>query len=353
MNSCHLLMKFIILQLALYLAACNRDPEVKCNKFNQLNTNINLTKIAFGSCSKESKNQPILDSIIKDSSDLFIYLGDNIYGDTRDMSVLKAKYNKLGCKPEFQHLYESCQVIATWDDHDYGENDAGANYPMKEASKEIFLNFWEEPLNSSRRNHKGIYHSYYYGDAAHRVQIILLDCRTFRSDLLGGSINGYAEDFDSTKTMLGDEQWKWLENELQQPAIFRIIASSTQFSRTHVGYEAWANMPLQIEQMKNLIKSTHANGVVFISGDIHLAELSKRVNENAYPIYDITSSGITQLEDSNPNNDNRIGTFYKSFNYGMIDFDWNTSDPKIILQAKNIYGDAVISKTIPLSEISF
>ncbi|MEI6312596.1 MAG: alkaline phosphatase D family protein [Bacteroidota bacterium] len=349
-------MRTSILLLILFInclsfSACQIDPEIVCPRVAFAEPTGPIQKICFGSCGKETKEQPILNTIVNDKPDLFIYLGDNIYGDTKDMSVLKAKYNKLGCKTEFQNLFASCRVLATWDDHDYGQNDAGMNYPMKNESKEIFLDFWKEPIISDRRNHEGIYTSHYYGDDAHKVQIILLDCRTFRSDLKS-DINGYAEDFDSNSTMLGTAQWQWLEEELQKPAVFRIICSSTQFARTHIGYEAWANMPLQVEKMKNLISSTHANGVVFISGDIHLAELSKLDNAGSYPIYDMTSSGLTQLEKSNPTNGNRIGDLYDSYNYGILEFDWTNSDPSITLGAKDIQGNIVIQKKILLSEIS-
>jgi len=82
-------------------------------------------KIAFGSCSHQNKSQSILNLVCNRNPDVFIYLGDNIYGDTRNMSVLKAKYDKLAANPEFQRLQQTTDILATWDDHDYGENDAG------------------------------------------------------------------------------------------------------------------------------------------------------------------------------------------------------------------------------------
>jgi alkaline phosphatase D len=54
------------------------------------------TKIAFGSCAKQDKPQPILRKVVEHQPQLLIYLGDNIYGDTRDMNVLRAKYEMLG-----------------------------------------------------------------------------------------------------------------------------------------------------------------------------------------------------------------------------------------------------------------
>jgi hypothetical protein len=88
-------------------------------------------------------------------------LGDNIYGDTNDMDILHKKYQQLGTKESYKHLIENTEVLATWDDHDYGQNDAGKHYPHKVESKEIFLEFFKEPKNSERYKHKGIYHSVY------------------------------------------------------------------------------------------------------------------------------------------------------------------------------------------------
>jgi alkaline phosphatase D len=86
---------------------------------------------------------------------VFIFLGDNVYGDTRDPSVLRAKYAKLQDKPEFQRLCAQVPILATWDDHDYGENDAGRDYPMKEESRGIFCDFWGGAAELGSANSRG------------------------------------------------------------------------------------------------------------------------------------------------------------------------------------------------------
>jgi alkaline phosphatase D len=63
----------------------------------------------------------------------------------------------------------------------------------------------------------------------------------------------------------------------------RLIGSSTQFSISYNGYEAWANVPHERQRMLDLIKTTKANGVLFMSGDVHYAEISKIANPGAYP----------------------------------------------------------------------
>ncbi len=335
------------------LSSCKTDSVILCNRPQHTEPQGNISKIAFGSCASQNKEQPILNAIAAKKNDLFVYLGDNIYGDTQDMNVLLTKYGKLSCKPEFQNLLNSCKVIATWDDHDYGVNDGGVEYPKKEESKNIFLDFWNEPKVSERRNHAGIYTSYYYGDSAHRVQIILMDLRTFRTHLITDSAGNYIPNADASATMLGAEQWAWLQNELLQPAQLRIIGSSTQFGRSLDGYEAWENFPLEQQKMFQTIRDAHASGVVFISGDVHLGELSKRVEPNLYPIYDLTSSGITQLEGSDVPNTYRVGNVNLDYNVGTIEIDWSQTDPEIFFKIYGVNGNEMYNYSIHLSEIHF
>ncbi|MEC9188061.1 MAG: alkaline phosphatase family protein, partial [Planctomycetota bacterium] len=103
------------------------------------------SRIAFGSCGHQSKPMPILRQAVEKNPDLFIYLGDNIYGDTKDMKVLAAKYELLNRRPEFQTLRSRVPILSIWDDHDYGWNDAGKEYEFKEESKAIFMDFWRVP----------------------------------------------------------------------------------------------------------------------------------------------------------------------------------------------------------------
>lgn len=317
-----------------------------------------IQKIAFGSCSHEDKKQPLLSLAAKESPDLFIYLGDNIYGDTEDMAELMTKYIKLGNKPEFQELNDSTTVLATWDDHDYGENDAGRHYPMKAESKEIFLEFWKEPAESERRNHEGIYHSLMYGPADTAVQVILLDTRTFRDNLTfledkSKYKNDYQPCLTPDSTMLGAEQWTWLEEQLKKPARLRIIASSNQFSHEYNGWESWTNLPYEQQKMLDLIKSTKANGVIFLSGDVHWGELSKMQVDGLYPIYDVTSSGITQTWDEPEPNKNRIGKIVMDNNYGLIEINWNTPDPELSISIKDKKGKRRVSHLLKLGELQF
>jgi len=323
-----------------------------------------ISRIAFGSCAQQDKAQPILDTVLRHNPDVFVYLGDNIYGDTKDMKVLGDKYAKLAAKPEFQRLKKGTRVLATWDDHDFGWNDAGRHYPFKKESKEIFLNFWEEPANSPRRSHEGIYTSYIFEGNGRRVQLILLDNRTFRDDLrtYRGEFHSdnqffYPLDYHphqtSDSTLLGAAQWQWLEAELRKPADVRIIGSGSQFGISYNGYEAWANFPHEQQRMLDLIKKTRANGVLFITGDVHYAEISELRDKDLYPIYDITSSGITSTWHFATPNKNRIEGPVMENHFGLLSIDWSKPDPVIKMEIYDNRNNQRIEHSVRLSEISF
>ncbi len=317
-----------------------------------------ITRIAFGSCSTQDEPQPILRTVIDWDPQLFIYLGDNIYGDTRDMQLLQAKYNKLGQRSEFRSLRAAMPAIATWDDHDYGENDAGKEYPFKEQSKELFLNFWNEPRDSPRRQHPGIYTSYRFGEpgSGQSLQVILLDTRSFRDPPLRAPFkswkNDYLPDTDPQKTLLGQQQWAWLKARLQEPADLRIIGSSIQFGHEYNGWESWTNFPRELIRMVDLIRETRAEGVVFISGDVHWGELSRLQVPGGYPLYDLTASGLNRDWEYVEPNGNRIGEACMDFHFGMININWGGS-PTVQLRVHDMTGRARVRKTVRLNELRF
>src|SRR5262249_30060876 len=147
---------------------------------------------------------------------------------TDDMEVMKRKYQKQASVPGFRQLRQSTRLLATWDDHDYGRDDAGSEYPKKVESQQLFLDHLGVPADSPRRRQEGVYSAEIFGPPGQRVQIILLDTRYFRSPLkkldpLSTKIGTYAPNDASDATMLGETQWKWLEEQLKQPAEIRLI----------------------------------------------------------------------------------------------------------------------------------
>lgn len=331
-----------------------------------------LTRIGFGSCAESSKPQPIWEAIHERQFDLFVFLGDNIYADTRDMSVMRAKYAELASQPGFARLRSQTPVAAIWDDHDFGENDAGGDYPFKDESRRIFLDFWNEPAGSPRRNRDGVYASYLFGPPGECVQLILPDLRYNRTPLVTADLGGadfetwararlakglevpgpHARNPDRNATMLGERQWQWLARQFEVPAELRLFGSSLQVLADFTGWESWVGFARDRERLIDLIRRENASGVVFLSGDIHYAELSKLDVNVPYTLWDITSSGLTEEWRVPTPNANRASEVVADANFGFIDIDWRGPSTRLTLGIVDAKGKTRMSWDIPLSSLA-
>lgn len=331
-----------------------------------------LQRIAFGSCAKQDQPQPIWNAVLDARPQLFLFLGDNIYGDTEDMALLKRKWDLLGAQPGYQRLRAACPILATWDDHDMGKNDAGADYPRRRESQGIFLDFFGVPANSPRRQREGVYHAESFGEPGRRVRVILLDARYFRAPLQRGYQTGepgegrrgrYLPTEDPAATVLGEAQWRWLEEQLREPAELRLLCSGAQIIPDEHGWETWGNFPRERARLFRLIRDTRAGGVVLLSGDRHFAEmtrLSPGPDGPRYPLYEITSSSLNRPSGNmtkagtrfaNELNSFRVGLAYFETNFGMIEIDWAAPDPVVRLQVRDEQGGVVLQRRVALSEI--
>jgi alkaline phosphatase D len=317
-----------------------------------------LTRIAFGSCAHQEKPQPIWEAVLGYRPELFIFAGDNVYGDVSSgaMTELRAAYARAGAIEGHAKLREAVPVLATWDDHDYGRNDGGADFPHKAAAKQLFLEFWQVPQDDPRRAREGIHSAAILGPEGRRVQVVLLDTRSFRSPLRRKpeAVPGtgpYLPDADPAKTMLGEAQWRWLEEQLARPAELRLIVSSVQVMAEGHEWERWGNLPLERDRLFDLIASTGANGVVFLSGDRHAGALYRRTEGVAYPLHEITSSGMNMLRPDQPEPDPpRLGELYGGENFGAIDIDWQAGE--VTLSVRAMDGEPVREVSFSLAELT-
>ena len=316
-----------------------------------------ISRIAFGSCLDQVPPQRVWEEVLRSNPDIFIFLGDNIYSDTEDMAVLRENYNRLSAIPNFQKLRESpVEILATWDNHDYGGLNSG--YPYREASEKIFLDFFEEPPDSNRRKRPGVYDSYMFGKPGRRVQIILLDVRYFKSDVIAthrSIYHGRKKEWLKKSTMLGEDQWKWLKRQLKKPADIRIIGSGSQFiSENDVDVQSglWSLMPHERKRLFDLFKRTNAEGIVLISGDRHFSEISRLDDAIDYPLYEFTSSGLSDRKIVTPNGHNiyRVGDLFSGpGHFGLITIDWKLKNPSISFEIRDKNSQTALHHKIFLS----
>lgn len=306
-----------------------------------------LTTMAFGSCNREDLPQPLWEPIVQNKPQVWVWLGDNMYGDSDTMAVLQRKYNMVLQEPGYQQLQKQAEVIGVWDDHDYGKNDAGKEYKMKAESAQLFWDFIGEPAGSPRRKQEGIYSAHTYGPMGKQVKVILLDSRYHRDSL--ARINRVYQ-VNHTGDILGEEQWRWLEQELRNSkADINIIGNGIQVLPEEQVYEKWANFPAARKRLLGLIAASGARGVILLSGDRHIAEISRTsLPGMSYPLYEITSSGLTHVY-SGPAiepNKYRVGNLIKQLNFGVLNFNWGEKSVEVEMLIKGEDDKMLLKETV-------
>ena len=326
-----------------------------------------LTRIAFGSCADEELPQPIWRAIAAADPDLFLFIGDNIYADrVNDVPVspttpamIREAYETLAGNPDFSAFRSEVPILAAWDDHDYGLNDGGREFSLKQESKKLMLDFFGVAANAPVRQHDGLYYAATFGPEGRRVQIIKLDTRWFRSALKPTDEWGVVgkERFVPTdapdQAMLGEAQWVWLEEKLNEPAELRLLVSSIQVVSVGHGFERWGNMPTEMARLLDLFRETAVENLVMLSGDRHSGGLYRLEREAAYPLHEITSSSINVAFDyytPSPEDDPpALGEMFKPENFGLITVDWEKAT--LALDLNDMNGATVRSVTLSLDDL--
>lgn len=322
-------------------------------------------RIAFGSCYRQGQPAPAFATLARLGPDMFVMLGDNVYADTNNPQEIRACWEALAAQPDFARLREVSTFLATWDDHDYGRNDAGVEFEAKVDSQTCFLDFLGVPKVDPRREREGVYHAEVFGEPGRRVQVILLDTRFHRSPLEkfrgvrpSDRTGIYGPTGDAGATVLGDAQWQWLKAQLSEPAELRLIATSIQMFSDQHGWETWGNFPRERKRLLKLIAETQAEGVVFLSGDRHSAEFSVQPavhdGHNArYPLYDLTSSSLNNPRRSrSERNPWRLGDQVFQPNFGSIEVDWGIDPPNLTFRIHAADGEVRLRHDTTLSDLS-
>ena len=269
-------------------------------------------KIGIGSCLDQDFPQPIWQPIEEENLDYFIFLGDNVYGDSifENLYKMKRAYSKQ--KKLLPDFLDQTDIFAIWDDHDYGKNDGGSDYKYKKLAENLFLDFWNVPINDVRRSREGIYFSENKVFFNKKYKLIFLDTRYFRSQLKGKK-GSYQKNNDESATILGKEQWTWLEKELDSNFDYLFIFSSIQIIPEDHGFEKWSNFPNDRTKLLKILEKYKDRTILF-SGDRHRSGIYKRNG-----IVEITSSSMNKPGSSFFETDKYlIGETYPQENYSVL-----------------------------------
>lgn len=349
----NLILLFCLLLLASSCQSKKALPQKIAEK--TIDRDKSITTLAFGSCNKHDLDQPLWKEIAKQDPDVWIWLGDIVYADTENMREMQSYYRAQKARTDYQDfLADGCDVIGIWDDHDYGVNDGGKEYPYREESRDLLFEFLDVPEDHPQRKREGAYTSWEYGKGNEKVKVILLDARYFRDKLKPNRSTKHRYKKNEEGDILGEEQWAWLENELKNSdAAVHIVAGGIQMISAEHYFEKWSNFPKARKRLFELFGSTNPAGLVLLSGDRHAGELSKmQVDGLDQPLYELTTSGLTHFwnfkEDKEPNK-YRIGHRVGDYNYGLLEIEWKAKGPKIQLELRGLEDRPYFEESIQFS----
>jgi alkaline phosphatase D len=319
-----------------------------------------ITRFAFGSCVNENRDMKFWDVIAAQKPQAFLLIGDNVYGDTGNFSdagipTLTQSYKKLSSRQEFDRFRRDVPMMTTWDDHDYGANDAGGTFAFKERAEQIYESYWGS--SDEVKSRPGVYESRIVGPEGKRVQFIILDTRFFRSDLArlpyrdpGPSLGWYIPSNDPKATILGDAQWQWLAQELEKPADLRFIVSSIQLITSAHGFESWYNFPKERERFYGLLAAKGVNNAVLLTGDRHSGGFYKTSAPGVTkPLWEFTSTSLNFAFGKGDGGDRepdptRTGGFWGIPNFGQIDIDW--AEKKVTMSLRKDDGSVIETQVV-------
>lgn len=293
----------------------------------------------------------IFETMAKEKSAFMLWLGDEWY--TREVDYYsewglwyRASHDRA--IPVLQNFWKAMPQFAIWDDHDYGPNDIGKNYILKETSRDIWKKYWCNP--SYGENGQGTYTMTSWGDA----DVFMTDDRWWRNaDLFKDSLNGQP---NPNKKMLGEQQMEWLKNSLLfSQATFKIIAIGSQVLNPVSPYERWVDYSVEYKEMMDFIRDNKINGVLFLTGDRHHSEIIKVDRPGTYPLFDITVSPLTSgthtFGGAEKNNPYRVLGIDEKQNYAKFSFSGKRNERRLMVEFFGVKGDKLGQWSVSENEL--
>jgi alkaline phosphatase D len=319
-----------------------------------------ITRLAFGSCNHQERSQAYWQKIMSLDPQLFLMIGDNVYGDPgwhgdAALGSLRASYQLQASHPEFRAFRRKVPMMTVWDDHDFGFNDGSGSFVFREWAEEIYENFWN--ASPEVRSRPGVYESAIHGPEGRRVQVIMLDTRFFRTPIAlmplsdaPTPLGRHLADDSLSARMLGEEQWRWLSQELARPADLRLIVSSIQVLTDAHRNEGWFMMPRERERLYSALSKRAGGGLLLLSGDRHRGAIySARPGALGKEVWEFTSSSLNlpfrpgdrTADEPDPL---RRTVLTGDENFGLIDIDWQRQAMVLTLMGKD--GQTVAQQNV-------
>jgi alkaline phosphatase D len=253
-------------------------------KFRSLDAGKDKPRVALISCMSDdfmAVQRDMWNSVRAAKPDILFFLGDAAYLDEQNTQLTEAslwrRHVATRMKLDVYRWKTLRPVLSIWDDHDYGINNGGFDFPLKTGSSQMFeALFGAQDVTG-------------YASGLGRARVLslfgqrffLMDCRSWRR-------SGGAE-----ATHWGGEQEDWFFEQLalnDEPAF---LMNGSQFFGKYHGYESFEKQhPEQLKRVLERLGKAEAP-VVLCSGDVHYSELMRLGREEmGYETFELTSSSL-------------------------------------------------------------
>jgi alkaline phosphatase D len=287
-------------------------------------------RFAYGSCSKFDE-QPIFDTIAAEEPDLFLFVGDNHYGNTDVVDALRWNYRHMRAIPPRRNLIGRTPTLATWDDHDFTGNNTDATEPGRGDALRVFGEYWANPSAGTPAT-PGTFFAHQHG----AVDFFFVDDRYHRG--LDDSI-------------LGAPQQQWLIDQLlDSTATFKFVVCGSRWT-AEGSNDSWASFLEQRDVIFDALADAGVTGVVLLSGDIHRSDLRWIDRPGAYALPELTSSPLANLSGACSPDAEQVGC-YSGISFVLVDVDPSAPDPTLSAVVLDEAGDVRVELTTTLSELS-
>ena len=352
--------KIFCLFAFLFIAICN-------SVFAQEKFSFITGSCAYLDRSKEDVNGTMYDgdtsifyTMSRTKANFMLWLGDNWYlskDETQTAAGLWQKAVSQRNSPSLQRIAQNMNEYAIWDDHDFGDNDSYKNFPLKNMSRNIFINMWKFNPSYGLYNY-GIYTSFHYKN----VLFVLLDDRWWRDRDKKKSYVGKLFPFSKgrpnpNKRMLGEQQMHWLKRLLiTDSSDFKIIVNGSQMLNPIAKRDCMVHFPIEYNDLLSFIETEQIKGVLFLSGDRHFSEITKVNRTNNYPLYDITSSTLSAQTDHPRGKEVKSpyrvpGSLTLVNNFAAFSFDDNAANRKLTVTFHNNKGWILYRWSVTTNEL--
>ena len=322
----------------------------------QWRTDPPAVRFAVGSCTyiNESaydrpgkpygSNYQIFSMIASQKPDFMLWTGDNTYTrevDWNSRSGLLHRYTHTRALPEMQALLGGTHHYATWDDHDYGPDNADRSYSLKRDALDVFKAFWGNP-NYVFEN-EGVTGTFQWADC----QFFLMDDRWWRSP---------NELRQGPREFLGKKQLDWLLDALSNSqASFKFVVIGNQVVNPTAMPETYATYAEERAELFRRITEANVPGVLFLSGDRHHSILWKQERPGTYPLYDLTisplTSGTAKLYPAEEPQVQFPETYVPEHNFGLLEVTGPLKDRMLKITCIDASGNAKWSREIRSTDL--